>query len=90
MQELKELFSFLSPYISSVITLGILLWTISYGQGKAKERQEAVKKDIQEIKEQLTNHIPTALSEIKDRQIKCREEMGDRVSTIEGELNNRK
>ena len=76
--------------ILQVGSFGIVLSTILWGQAKAKGNNEIRMKWMESIDTQLNNHITDIkkkLDVIMTNRIKCREEMGDRVSKIEGKMN---
>ena len=68
----------------------VVLGTILYGQAKARGKDETRMSWMESIDKQLNNHI-TDLSKKMDimheERIQCRQQMGDRVSKMEGKLN---
>lgn len=88
MKLLRDIFS-----IASGISIFVVLGKMILGQIKAKTREEFVLENLKDINKSLNGKM-TALGDkldtIAEDRVDCREEMGDRVSKIEGKLNGKR
>jgi hypothetical protein len=88
MKLLRDIFS-----IASGISIFIVLGKMILGQIKAKTREEFVLENLKDINKSLNGKMGVLggkLDAIAEDRVACREEMGDRVSKIEGKLNGRR